>query len=192
MFRALFAILSLICFPVLAQNNAKFGIRGENLPVIPLTTFYAQPDETEEVFVARVGAFLDRFTLNNGLEACAALVLTDNNRLMARVTTSNSQVGCLMVVNNNDVFTGRGIHSHPNGRDLRLTLQDNIFLRGNGSNRRERQVSTRRALGPSTTDRRSGAGYLVEDGIITFFAPGKKDRIIGPVAESPLAPGENQ
>ena len=52
-------------------------------------------------------------------------------------------------------------------------------------------MSARRAsmtvrTGVSPTDRRGDPGYLVEGGLVVFFSPDQPDRIVGPVADSPL------
>ena len=118
-------VLALMALPVSSQE-ARFGVRGESLPVQRLTTFRAQPDEVEEAFVLRVGTFLERFSAAHGHEACAALVLVDD-RLVARVSTNSSHVGCLVVTQAGDRYTGRSIHSHPRPGVVRLNLADNVL-----------------------------------------------------------------
>lgn len=183
MILALFLLM--LSLPVSAQEVA-FGMRGETLPVAHLATFRSDPGETEDEFVARVGTFLHRYTQENGHEACAPLALREET-LIARVSTSHSQVGCLVVLRKGDGYLGRSIHSHPEATLLRLTENDNIFLRGNGTAGKSRVFSLRRKIGPSDTDRQH-EGYLVEGGIVTFYSPGQPDRIVGPIAASPLPP----
>lgn len=167
-------------------HEATFGVRGEALPVYQLATFRAQAQETEVDFVLRVGAFLDRYTRANGFEACAALVLQEG-RLVARVTTNESHVGCLAVTFAGDQGVGRSIHSHPAPGVVRLNLADNTFLRGDrGRQGPSRRVSMRTRQGVSPTDRLGGPGYLVENGQVVFFSSQQPDRVVGPVAASPL------
>lgn len=178
-------MLALMALPVSSQE-ARFGVRGERLPVQHLTTFRAQPDEVEEAFVLRVGTFLERFSAAHGHEACAALVLVDD-RLVARVSTNGSHVGCLAVTQAGDRYTGRSIHSHPRPGVVRLNLADNVFLRGDqGRQGPARRASMTVRPGVSPTDRRGDPGYLVEGGLVVFFSPDQPDRIVGPVADSPL------
>lgn len=188
MFRALLVIVLFATFPALA-NQLVFGHRGESLPVTHLATFQADPGESERDFVLRVGSFLDRYTRNNGFEACASLVINDG-KLTARVSTSNSQVGCLITIMEGDEPVGRGIHSHPEAGILRLSANDNVFLRGNGGNRNGRVSTVRRTAGPSKTDRAGGPGYLVENGMVVFYTPHGQDEVVGPVAASPLSPSQ--
>lgn len=178
-------VLLIFSLPVMGQEVA-FGVRGESLPVSHLTTLRAEVDEAEDQFVTRIGAFLDRYTRENGFEACAP-ISTVGDMMIARVSTSHSQVGCLVVLRKGEHYLGRSIHSHPEATMLRLTENDNVFLRGNGTAGKGRVFSLRRKVGPSDTDRQH-EGYLVEAGVVTFHSPGQPDRIVGPVAESHLPP----
>jgi hypothetical protein len=188
MFRFLLVFaLALATVPTHAQE-ARFGVRGETLRVTPLTTFRAETGETEHDFVRRVGTFLDRYTAANGFEACAALAM-NSGQLIARVSTVESHIGCVVVSSTGDQSINRGIHSHPRSGHVRLNLADNTFLRGDqGRQGPSRANSMRTTGGVSATDRLSGEGYLVEGGQVVFFAPGVPDQVVGPIAASPLPP----
>ena len=119
------------------------------LPVQHLTTFRAQPDEVEEAFVLRVGTFLERFSAAHGHEACAALVLVDD-RLVARVSTNGSHVGCLAVTQAGDRYTGRSIHSHQRPGVVRLEGDRDV---DDPSGWRGRYPGTRQGQPPSRLSR---------------------------------------
>lgn len=180
-------VLGLVATSSIA-HEATFGVRGESLPVHHLITFRAEAQETEVDFVLRVGAFLDRYTQVNGYEACTDLIIQEG-RLVARVTTNESHVGCLAVTYAGDELVGRSIHSHPAVGVVRLNLADNTFLRGDrGRQGADRRGTLRTRPGVSPTDRLSGPGYLVENGQVVFFSSQQPDRVVGPVAASPLPP----
>lgn len=182
----LLLILSVQSF---ATERATFGVRGERLPVYQLVTFVSDPQETEDDFVLRVGTFLTRYSQQSGFEACASLVQRADGRLVASVTSNESHIGCVAVITTEGEETGRSIHSHPESGNVRLNLADNTFLRGDqGRQGNARRESMRTMGGVSPTDRLSGSGYLVEKGRVVFFSRNAPDRLVGPIAASPLAP----
>ena len=82
------------------------------------------------------------------------------------------------------------VNPSPLGGVENILVFFNVFLRGNGGNGKARVSILRRASGPSKTDRAGSPGYLVEYGVVVFYSPNEQDRVLGPVAPSPLSPSQ--
>ncbi len=97
--------------------------------------------EGKTEFVKRVAETLEGFTAETGFEACGWIAYGGNSPFAVKVVTINSQIACGMSkaeVPEGYVAGSETIHSHPQGRTLRLSNVDMKVL-GNpaGMNRRE-------------------------------------------------------
>lgn len=177
----LFGFASLIS-PVLEARDAS--------PPDYLFEAVSNSGEPLDAFILRAAPALNSYTKKSGFEACGVIASdAKTGRFAVRINSTKGAMSCGMFRSNvpdGFVATDMTVHSHPERRIVMPTAGDVAYFEAHPIGTRMVKQGRPENLGNalfSSTDYRSGPGYLVSKGRLWFQAGPDSDREIGTVAE---------
>lgn len=175
--KIIFIVASL--FALTAFEAHSHGERGGMVEAKawPVAEYVSQEGETREEFVIRVAELLQKWTNENGVEACGFLA-SNGNTWGVKLLTLRNQISCIpdpRYVPAGMKAQDDTIHSHPNPEedgyiylnkatlDSLLAMGDNTFHRT-----RKRNPRVKAQYDFSSSDFKAGPGYMVMNGKLMY------------------------
>lgn len=142
-------------------------------PSRAIGTWTSKEGESRDDFVLRVAVPLHAYTDKTGFETCGVLMKENQGtRWRLRVTTNQSQLGCLLVSFDDPAFspTEESLHTHPADGNITPNVHDvALFPRSGFRAGHERYTVNGGDFSP--LDYAGGPGYVVTPGGVPFGRP---------------------